>query len=81
MITREQLIKRLKREKAAGIDPLLIPSEASVYLTINVCTLGWWRHKNKKPDYLKINGKIRYRLSDLDKFIEESTRICQKQDF
>jgi hypothetical protein len=35
-------------------------------------TLRAWRHRGVGPAYLKVSGKIRYRVSDIETFIEKS---------
>lgn len=53
---------------------LMDTEEAAVFLTIKPNTLEIWRMKNIGPDYLKIGGAVRYRVSDLRKFIDASTQ-------
>jgi excisionase family DNA binding protein len=45
-------------------------AEAAKYLGVSVSTLARWGWKGDGPAYYVIGAKARYRLSDLDKFIE-----------
>ena len=48
--------------------------EAAAYLGLSVKTLQAWRFYSKGPKYLKLSGRaIRYRVEDLDQFMEAST--------
>jgi len=51
---------------------LITEAEAAARLTAKVQTLRAWRHRQTGPPYLKLSGKIRYRVSDIDEFIETS---------
>jgi len=48
---------------------LLTPAEAASYLRRTVALLKIWRSKKKGPDYLKLEGRIFYRKSQLDEFL------------
>lgn len=52
---------------------LMSPPELSDYAGPAVQTLAIWRMKNKGPRYVKIGGRIRYRLSDVDAWLEANT--------
>lgn len=49
---------------------LLTEKEAAAKLECEPQTLNKWRSRRKGPPYLKLSGKIRYRLSDLEQFID-----------
>lgn len=51
-------------------NPLLTRKDAARYLGISVSTLARWAMEGTGPAYSKA-GRVRYRLSDLDAFIEE----------
>lgn len=53
---------------------MMDPRQAAVFLQVTVTTLSIWR-SNKRYDlpYIKVGGKVRYRESDLEKFLEERT--------
>lgn len=51
---------------------LLKPKDAAEYLNFTLSALAAWRCRGGGPKYLKVNGKdVRYRLTDLDIWIEE----------
>jgi len=49
---------------------LLTPAEASRYLRRSVARLNTWRYEKKGPDYLKLEGRVFYRKSQLDEFLK-----------
>jgi hypothetical protein len=51
---------------------LLTEAEAAKKILAKAQTLRAWRHRRMGPPYLKLTGQIRYRLDDLEKFIEQS---------
>ena len=54
-------------------DPLLTPKKASEMLSVKVQTLAAWRHRGHRLPWVRLGGRaIRYRLSDLVRFIEEN---------
>jgi excisionase family DNA binding protein len=55
-------------------DRLLTPVEAAQYLQLKVETLATWRanHRYDLP-YVRVGTAIRYRLSDLQKWLESRT--------
>jgi excisionase family DNA binding protein len=53
--------------------------EASERLGIEVGTLYHWKCQGKVP-YTKIGGKLLFRESDIDKFIEDNTVMVNKPD-
>ena len=46
--------------------------QAAEYLDARPQTMRAWRHRGRGPAYLKLTGRIRYRLEDLEAFIAES---------
>jgi len=56
-------------------DRLVDPDEAARYLCLRRATLDVWRSTGKGPGYIKMtqsqSGRIRYRLSELDRWIRE----------
>lgn len=59
------------------IESGITETEAAKYLTdrgfqIKPQTLRAWRFRGKGPAYLRPGGRIRYRTSDLDLFVEDS---------
>ena len=49
---------------------LKVSKEAAAYLRISEDTLRHWRSKGLGPKYIKINGRILYRLRDLERFLD-----------
>ena len=49
---------------------LLKTSEAAVYLTVQPTTLEQWRWTGRGPRFVKIGRSCRYRISDLEDFLE-----------
>jgi len=55
-------------------EPLLTPKEAAERLRSSVPTLARWRVNGNGPAYVKNGGRVFYRDSDLESFIQSSTR-------
>lgn len=60
-------------------DDLFDTKEACVYLggerrPFSENTLRIWRVEGRGPDFHRLGGRVRYRRSDLDKFIAEGHR-------
>jgi hypothetical protein len=51
---------------------LLTPAEAAELLSTTARNLGQQRFEHRGPDYIKLGGKIGYRLSDIDRYIMTS---------
>jgi excisionase family DNA binding protein len=49
---------------------LLSPQEAAEVLGVSYGTLQNWRSAGRGPDYVKIGAKVKYRPSEIQKFIE-----------
>lgn len=47
---------------------------AADVLQLNERTLENWRTYGRGPRYVKIGGRVRYRVSDLLSYLDESTR-------
>ena len=48
--------------------------EAAIQLGVKPSTLEVWRVYGKGPKYLKLGRLVKYRLADLESFLEESLR-------
>ena len=59
---------------------LLNTPEAAEYLDLQPCTLETWRSRGGGPKFLKLGRAVRYRLTDLDDFIESRLRDNTSQD-
>lgn len=51
---------------------MLTAGEASDLLQVAVNTLYQWRHLGRGPESTKLDGHVRYRLEDVQRFMEES---------
>jgi len=54
-----------------GSGSLLDEHRAARYLGLRVKTLRNWRSAGKGPSYIKIGRIVRYRVTELDEFIEK----------
>jgi hypothetical protein len=57
------------------LEPLLSRKSAAKYLDLSPGTLAVWdctKRHNLKP--IKVGGAVKYRLADLDRFLEERQR-------
>ena len=53
--------------------PLLNRADAAAYIGLATGTLDRWRTEGRGPSYAKVGGVVRYRLTALDKFLDEHT--------
>ena len=44
--------------------------EAATYLNVRPATLNQWRWTGQGPNYVKIGRSVRYRITDLEKYLE-----------
>ena len=56
------------------MEKLLTTPEAAEILGIKHNSLEVWRCQGRGPKYIKIEGAIRYRLSDLEDYIASRTQ-------
>ena len=62
---------------ASSQDPnrvLLNEHKAARVLSVSVRTLQAWRHRGGGPRFLKLGTAVRYRLADLDEFLDLALR-------
>ena len=59
---------------------LLNTDAAGAYLNVQAQTLEAWRYRGDGPRYVKIGRLVKYRLSDLDAFIESNLRRNTSED-
>lgn len=52
---------------------LITTEEASKMLSVAPITMQTWRSKNQGPDFVKIGGSVRYKLTDIESWIEQNT--------
>lgn len=57
-----------------SVDELLTPTEVAAEQKIPEKTLAQWRWRGVGPTYLKLNGHVRYRRSDIDAFERANER-------
>ncbi|HHQ47258.1 MAG TPA: DNA-binding protein [Acidobacteria bacterium] len=53
------------------LDRLLTPAELADYLGVPVATLYVWRHRRQGPPGFRAGRYLRYRLSDVERWIDE----------
>ena len=54
--------------------PLLTPRQAATELGVSPGTLAVWRCRKRYPlRYIKVGSKVRYRLADIEKFLDART--------
>lgn len=55
------------------MEKLLKTAEAAKILDVKTNTLEVWRSQNRGPRFVKACGAVRYRLEDLENFINSCT--------
>ena len=64
-----------RMEPSDDVDSLVRQEEAAIILGVTPRCLENWRHRGGGPNFIKISARcIRYRRSDLNKWIEERVR-------
>ncbi len=53
---------------------LLTEQQAAVRLGLSIKTLQGWRWRGCGPRFLKLGRAVRYRISELDAFVEDGLR-------
>ena len=48
--------------------------QAADFLNLKKCTLEAWAIRGGGPDFVKFGRAVRYRISDLEKYVEKQTR-------
>lgn len=65
-----------KQDHSKAVNRLLPPEEAAPLVGVTVGTLQVWRSTNRYPlKYVKAGRLVRYRLEDIQAFIESRT-VC-----
>lgn len=54
------------------IAPLLKPEQAAEFLNVSPHTITFWRLSGTGPRHLKVGKHVRYRMSDLETFLDSS---------
>ena len=52
----------------------LAPLETAAKVGVTSATLANWRWAGRGPRYVKVGGRVRYRLVDLARYLDERTR-------
>ena len=65
-----------QQEKTRPASPLLSLPEAAAYLHVAEQTMYTWRSRRRGegPPAVKIGNRVKYRLTDLDAFIEQAAQ-------
>ena len=56
------------------MDDLLDTRQLAARLDLQPATLEQWRWSSKGPAYVKLGGRVRYRVQDLESWIESRER-------
>jgi helix-turn-helix protein len=51
-------------------------AELAERLGVSVRTVEGWRYRGKGPDYLRLEGRVAYRLVDVERFEAERLQHC-----
>jgi len=55
-------------------DRLLSITEVAELLGVSVATVRWWIHDGTAPDHFKVGRRIKFRLSDVLRWLEDRRR-------
>ncbi len=58
------------------MDDLLTPAELAAKLHTKPAQLAQWRYRGLGPKFIKLGKSIRYRISDVDAWLDAQTRTC-----
>jgi len=77
-------IKRAKKHNDVSVNNRQLPSlltvrEAAEMLRLHVGTLNNWRVSGAGPRFVRLGRHVRYRVSDLDSFLDEQTKRSTAQ--
>lgn len=61
-------------------DKLLDRAQAAEYLGLNTHTLNIWACKKKNLPYYKVGRLVKYKLSDLDNFLNKSKQEIKQNN-
>ena len=56
------------------LDPLLSVQDLAAYLDVPVATIYAWRYRRQGPTGFKVGRHLRYRRSDVDRWISEKVQ-------
>jgi excisionase family DNA binding protein len=63
-------MRRGRRESARRGDELVSVAELAAYLGVPVATVYRWRHQRRGPLGYRIGRHVRYRTSDIERWLE-----------
>ena len=63
-----------ENKREAANNEILHTGPAAAYVGMTKSTLETWRSRGGGPVFLKLGKAVRYRKSDLDRFLEERAR-------
>ncbi len=70
-----RIVSLLERLTRSALDPLLTTEETADYVGATPRTLEAWRLRGGGPPFVKVSKRmVRYRLSDVTKWIEQRVR-------
>ena len=55
-------------------DTMMSPAELSELLRLPLGTLANWRYLRRGPTFLHVGRHVRYRRSDVDRWLQDNTR-------
>jgi excisionase family DNA binding protein len=55
-------------------EPLLNVEQVAEWLGVSVGTLRYWRHVHRGPRSLSVGGAVRYRASDIERWLEQGAK-------
>ena len=61
------------------LDRLLTPPELAGYLNVPVATLYVWRHRQQGPPAFRAGRYLRYRTSDVERWIADRIETPQRE--
>jgi excisionase family DNA binding protein len=69
-------------DHAAHMTPerLLTVDEVAAWLNINPNTLRHWRHVHRGPRSLSVGGRVRYRPSEVEEWLEAGAKRAPSHD-
>jgi excisionase family DNA binding protein len=59
------------------LDPLLSVQDLADYLDLPVATLYAWRYRGHGPSGFRVGRHVRYRQSDVDKWIDDQLTVSR----
>mgnify|MGYP001453375375 CR=1 FL=1 len=70
-----------EKKTATAPQPLLSRAEASQYLNCSERMLDQLRAEKKPPKFIRLGRLVRYRLNDLEKYVEKNAEEPKKRAY